>query len=118
MNYPPLHPWCRSTTIAYDEDADYSKLERRARNPETGKVEYVPADMSYKEWYDKYVADKDVVKIDFSKLTPEEINNLDFDDLMKYYEWVEEQEKLKAKQKELQAEAERKLLEERENKSS
>ena len=116
VNYPPLHPWCRSTTIAHDDDIDYSKLERRARNPETGKVEYVPADMSYKEWYDKYVADKDVVKIDFSKLTPEEINNLDFDDLMKYYEWVEEQEKLKAKQKELQAEAERKLLEERENK--
>ena len=59
VNYPPLHPWCRSTTIAYDEDADYSKLERRARNPETGKVEYVPADMSYKEWYDKYVAKED-----------------------------------------------------------
>ena len=55
VNYPPLHPWCRSTTIAHDEDADYSKLERRARNPETNKVEYVPADMSYKEWYDKYV---------------------------------------------------------------
>jgi SPP1 gp7 family putative phage head morphogenesis protein len=56
VNYPPLHPWCRSTTIAHDDDIDYSKLERRARNPETGKVEYVPADMSYKEWYDKYVA--------------------------------------------------------------
>ena len=54
-NYPPLHPWCRSTTIAHDDDIDYSKLERRARNPETGKVEHVPADMSYKEWYDKYV---------------------------------------------------------------
>lgn len=56
VNYPPLHPWCRSTTIAHDEDADYSKLERRARNPETGKVEYVPADMTYKEWYSEYVA--------------------------------------------------------------
>lgn len=55
MNYPPLHPWCRSTTIAHDDDIDYNKLERRARNPETGKVEYVPADMSYKEWYEKYV---------------------------------------------------------------
>ena len=62
VNYPPLHPWCRSTTIAYDEDADYSKLERRARNPETGKVEYVPADMSYKEWYSKYVDGKEDVK--------------------------------------------------------
>lgn len=58
VNYPPLHPWCRSTTIAHVDDIDYSKLERRARNPETGKVEYVPADMSYKEWYSKYV-DKD-----------------------------------------------------------
>ena len=58
VNYPPLHPWCRSTTIAHDDDIDYSKLERRARNPVTGKAEYVPADMSYKEWYSKYV-DKD-----------------------------------------------------------
>lgn len=58
VNYPPLHPWCRSTTIAHDDDIDYSKLERRARDPKTGKVEYVPADMSYDEWYSKYVDDK------------------------------------------------------------
>lgn len=56
VNYPPLHPWCRSTTIAHDDDIDYSKLERRARNPKTGKVEYVPADMSYNDWYSEYVA--------------------------------------------------------------
>lgn len=62
VNYPPLHPWCRSTTIAHDEDIDYSKLERRARNPETGKVEYVPADMSYKKWYSKYVDGEEDVK--------------------------------------------------------
>jgi SPP1 gp7 family putative phage head morphogenesis protein len=58
VNYPPLHPWCRSTTIAYDEDADYSKLERRSRNPKTGEVEYVPADMTYDEWYDKHSGNK------------------------------------------------------------
>ena len=57
VNFPPMHPWCRSTTVAYDEDADYSKLKRRARNPKTNKVEYVPADMTYKEWYSKYVAE-------------------------------------------------------------
>lgn len=62
VNYPPLHPWCRSTTVAYDEDADYSKLERRARNPETGKTELVPADMTYKEWYSKYVGGEEDVK--------------------------------------------------------
>ena len=56
VNCPPMHPWCRSTTVAYDEDADYSKLKRRARNPVTGKTELVPADMTYKEWYNKYVA--------------------------------------------------------------
>ena len=62
VNYPPLHPWCRSTTVAYDEDADYSKLKRRARNPETGKTELVPADMTYKEWYSKYVDGEEDVK--------------------------------------------------------
>lgn len=62
VNHPPMHPWCRSTTIAYDEDADYSKLKRRARNPVTGKTELVPADMSYDEWYSKYVDGKEVVK--------------------------------------------------------
>lgn len=62
VNYPPLHPWCRSTTIAYDEDADYSKLERRARNPKTGEVEYVPADMTYDEWYDKHSGKKKQAK--------------------------------------------------------
>ena len=62
VNCPPMHPWCRSTTIAHDDDIDYSKLERRARNPETGKVEYVPADMTYKEWYSKYVDGEEDVK--------------------------------------------------------
>ena len=62
VNCPPMHPWCRSTTVGYDEDADYSKLKRRARNPVTGKTELVPADMTYKEWYSKYVDGEEVVK--------------------------------------------------------
>ena len=86
VNYPPLHPWCRSTTIAHDDDIDYSKLERRARNPETGKVEYIPADMSYKEWYSKYVdqggekesAEKpkeNIKRFDFYPLTEDNIGD-------------------------------------------
>nr|DAN32288.1 MAG TPA: minor capsid protein [Caudoviricetes sp.] len=86
VNYPPLHPWCRSTTIAHDDDIDYSKLERRARNPKTGKVEYVPADMSYKEWYDKYVAKdrkeesaekpkENIKRFDFYPLTEDNIGD-------------------------------------------
>lgn len=78
VNYPPLHPWCRSTTIAYDEDADYSKLERRARNPETGKVEYVPADMTYDEWYDKYSGKKKRTKAPKkAKETPKKVDPID-----------------------------------------
>lgn len=67
VNCPPMHPWCRSTTVGYDEDADYSKLKRRARNPETGKTELVPSSMSYKEWYSKYVA-KDGEKVQKMKV--------------------------------------------------
>ena len=62
INYPPLHPWCRSTTVAHFDDVDLSNLERRARDPETGKTQLVPADMSYDEWHDKYVDGEAVIK--------------------------------------------------------
>ena len=83
VNCPPMHPWCRSTTVGYDEDADYSKLKRRARNPVTGKTELVPADMTYKEWYSKYVDGEAVVKeskngiktFDFYPLTEDNIGD-------------------------------------------
>lgn len=55
VNYPPMHPNCRSVDSAYIEGKDYSKLKRRARNPITGKTELVPADMTYGEWKQKYV---------------------------------------------------------------
>lgn len=60
-NCPPMHPWCRSTTIAYLNDKTLSSLTRRARDPETGETYKVPANMSYLEWYEKYVA-KDTKK--------------------------------------------------------
>ena len=52
VNIPPLHPWCRSTTIAVFDDDIKSKLKRRAKDPETGEDMLVPADMTYKEWED------------------------------------------------------------------
>lgn len=55
VNYPPMHPNCRSVDSAYIEGKDYSKLKRRARNPITGKTELVPANMNYSEWKQKYV---------------------------------------------------------------
>lgn len=54
-NYPPLHPWCRSDTIASDDSEWLAKATRSARDPETGKTIHVPGDMTYKDWYAKYV---------------------------------------------------------------
>lgn len=58
VNLPALHPHCRSTTRAYLGEDTLKDIKRRARNPETGKSYLVPGDMSYKQWYAKYVVDK------------------------------------------------------------
>lgn len=57
-NSPPMHPWCRSTTVAVISEELLKNMTRRARDPVTGKVLTVPANMSYQEWYDKYVKGK------------------------------------------------------------
>lgn len=49
-NYPPMHPHCRSTTVAVIDGFDMSELERRARDPSTGETYKVPANMTYREW--------------------------------------------------------------------
>lgn len=54
VNAPPLHPWCRSTTVPYFND-EFTAGETRAARGEDGKTYKVPADMKYKDWYDKYV---------------------------------------------------------------
>ena len=58
VNLPPLHPHCRSTTRAYLGESTLKDIKRRARDPETGKSYLVPGDMSYKQWYDKFVVNK------------------------------------------------------------
>ena len=97
VNCPPMHPWCRSTTVGYDEEADYSKLKRRARNPVTGKTELVPADMTYKEWYSKYVDGEDVVKeskpeVDDKVFAADKPNEIDdfFKKQKSYQKWYNE----------------------------
>ena len=52
---PPFHVYCRSTTVPYFDD-DFGQVgERAARNEETGKTYYVPDNMTYKEWKEKFV---------------------------------------------------------------
>ncbi|MEG0998873.1 MAG: minor capsid protein [Clostridiales bacterium] len=50
INYPPMHPWCRCTTVPYfPEDEDEDIGQRIARGAD-GKKYYVPADITYEEW--------------------------------------------------------------------
>lgn len=53
VNFPPLHPNCRSKTRAYLGQEEEKNLQRRARNPFTGETELVP-NISYKQWAKKY----------------------------------------------------------------
>lgn len=55
VNYPPLHVFCRTTTVPHYEDGDTSKNTRVARDPVTGKNYFVPADMKYPDWHKKYI---------------------------------------------------------------
>ncbi len=56
VNLPPLHPFCRSVIVPAYENENRAVRTRWARNPVTGKGTKVPADMSYDEWYKKYVS--------------------------------------------------------------
>ena len=53
-NAPPLHPHCRSTVVGSVKGDSKPKGERAARNAD-GKYIRVPSDMSYAEWYRRYV---------------------------------------------------------------
>lgn len=55
VNCNPMHPWCRSTTIAVINREYIKEMQRSAIDPSTGRRILVPASMNYKEWYEKYV---------------------------------------------------------------
>lgn len=53
---PPFHPNCRTTTVPWFPD-DVDTGERTARGKD-GEEGYVPQNMTYKEWYNKYIEQK------------------------------------------------------------
>lgn len=59
VNFPPMHPNCRSTTVAYVDAKDAARMKRNARDPETGKSIRVLFNMSYVQWYRKYVIERE-----------------------------------------------------------
>lgn len=50
VNVPPMHPFCRSSTVAVIDGETAADLKRRARDPKTGETYLVPADMTYRDW--------------------------------------------------------------------
>lgn len=53
-NMPPMHPNCRSTTVAALTTENDDALQRRARDPITGRNVLVPQDMKYEDWLKKF----------------------------------------------------------------
>jgi len=66
VNSPPFHWFCRTTTIPHIKDNEDGK--RVARNPITGKNYTVPAEMKYKQWYNKYVANDPKALVEEKKI--------------------------------------------------
>lgn len=64
----PFHVRCRTTTAPYFDDAEG---ERAARNETTGETEYVPADMKYSEWKEKYISKNPFEKTEKSGIIKE-----------------------------------------------
>lgn len=49
-NMHPMHPWCRSSTAPVINGVVLKSQKRIARDLRTGKIEYIPATMTYNEW--------------------------------------------------------------------
>lgn len=68
VNCPPMHPWCRSTTVSVVNREWLKDVTRSALDPATGKRIKVPRLMNYAEWYDKYVKGKPGVELEEKKM--------------------------------------------------
>lgn len=67
-NCPPMHPWCRSTTISVVNEEWIKDMQRSAIDPATGKRIKVPRSMTYQQWYDKYVKGKPEAETEEKKI--------------------------------------------------
>lgn len=55
VNAAPMHPYCRCTTAPYFNDEFTVDGYRVGKNTQTGETNYFPANMTYGEWYDRYI---------------------------------------------------------------
>lgn len=50
INYPPFHPNCRTTTIAYFEPDEFDEYSTRIARDNEGNIYKVPGNLTYKKW--------------------------------------------------------------------
>ncbi len=55
VNKHPMHPYCRCTDMP-----NTGKTIKRAARDERGKTIFVPSDMTYSQWYGKYVGENGI----------------------------------------------------------
>ena len=60
VNYPPMHPNCRSTTVAHFDDQE---VEERVARDEDGNTIRVPRKMTQEEYINTYVPEEDREKL-------------------------------------------------------
>lgn len=80
INYPPLHPRCRSTTVAviYED-----RIGTRVARDKDGKSYKVPANMTYNEWYEQYIkGNKKIKTIPKTVALTDSIRNYSKDELV------------------------------------
>ena len=58
VNLPPMHPWCRSSIGPVIDGGVAQRIGVRTRDVVTGKSHVIKGDITYKEWYDRFVVDK------------------------------------------------------------
>ncbi|WP_346349625.1 minor capsid protein [Lactococcus formosensis] len=87
-NYPPIHPYCRCTTVPWDKWFEENDIKRWSRNEETGKGESID-DMSYSKWkedvFDKSKqSEDDIMKVtkDYTPKAVKGIENLSRTELL------------------------------------
>lgn len=81
VNYPPMHPNCRSTTVPYFEPDDIDKMfdeAQRVARDENGELYYVPASMSYEEWEQTVTNKNNSIVIPKINYTESEIDGVSY----------------------------------------
>lgn len=79
VNMPPFHCFCRCTDVPYYDDTDLTDVTRAARDPETGEIYEVPADMTYKEWHAEYIENNPEKALAEKKLRHEKADQEQFE---------------------------------------